>query len=130
VGSQAVNVGSANIAPIAFYAVMAALVGATVGMTLGTLVGPQQINIMFALILTPMLFTGCTQYPWAELGHLRWFQILTLVNPMTYASEGMRGAMVPFVPHMDPLYAAPALVLAVFLFGVIGVRGFLRRAVD
>jgi len=130
VGSAAVNVTGANIAPVVFYAVMASLVGATVGLTLGTLVGPQQINIMFALILTPMLFTGCTQYPWAELGHLRWFQVLTLLNPMTYASEGMRGAMVPFVPHMDPLYAVPALIAAVLVFGTIGIRGFLRRAVD
>jgi ABC-2 type transport system permease protein len=130
VGSQAVNVTGANIGAIAFYAVMAALVGATVGMTLGTLVGPQQINIMFALILTPMLFTGCTQYPWAELGHLRWFQILTLANPMTYASEGLRGAMGPAVPHMDPLYAVPALIAAVLLFGAVGVRGFIRRAID
>ncbi len=130
VGSQALNVTAANVGPIAFYAVMAALVGATVGMTLGTLVGPQQINIMFALILTPMLFTGCTQYPWAELGHLRWFQVLTLANPMTYASEGMRGAMVPALPHMNPAFAIPALCAAVVLFGALGVRGFLRRAVD
>jgi ABC-2 type transport system permease protein len=130
VGAAAVHLTGSNLLPVAFYAVAAALVGATVGMTLGTLVGPQQINIMFALILTPMLFTGCTQYPWAELSHLRWFQILTLANPMTYASEGMRGAMVPGLPHMDPLYAVPALVASILLFGAIGIRGFHRRSVD
>jgi len=130
VGAQAVNLSWANFGPVAFYAVAAALVGSTIGLTLGTLVTPQQINMMFALILTPMLFTGCTQYPWAELGHLRWFQILTLFNPMTYASEGMRAAMVPRIPHMDPRYAVPALIFAILLFGTLGIRGFLRRSID
>ena len=130
VGSQAVDVNWSNIGAIVFYAIAAALSGATIGMTLGTLVNPQQINMMFALILTPMLFTGCTQYPWAELGHLRWFQVLTLVNPMTYASEGMRAAMVPEIPHMSPLYAIPALLLAIVLFGAIGIRGFVKRSVS
>jgi ABC-2 type transport system permease protein len=130
VGAQAVNVGGADLGPILFYSLMAALVGGAIGLTLGTWVEPQQVNIMFALILTPMLFTGCTQYPWAELGHLRWFQILTLANPMTYASEGMRAAMVPSLPHMDPLVAVLALVAATALFGLLGIRGFVRRAVD
>ena len=130
VGPQALNVTTGNIGPIVFYSVMAALVGATIGLTLGTLVGPQQINIMFALILTPMLFTGCTQYPWAELGHLRWFQILTLFNPMTYASEGMRAAMAPNIPHMQPIYSILALIASTLLFGILGLRGFMRRAID
>lgn len=130
VGSAAVHVTPANVGPIALYAVGAALVGATIGLTLGTLVGPQQINIMFALILTPMLFTGCTQYPWAELGHIRWFQILTLFNPMTYASEGMRSAMDPALPHMRVLFAVGAIVIAVVLFGAVGIEGFIRRALD
>lgn len=89
---------------------MTALVGATIGLTPGISVKPQHLNTMFALILTPMLFTGCTQYPWTELGQLRWFHILTLFKPMTYGSEGLRGAMVPADPHMNPLYAAAALV--------------------
>lgn len=130
VGSQAVHLTLHNLGPVVFYSVAAALVGAVIGLTLGTLVNPQQINMMFALILTPMLFTGCTQYPWAELSHLRWFQILTLFNPMTYASEGMRAAMVPRLPHMDPLYAVLALIASVGIFSVLGIRGFLRRSID
>lgn len=130
VGASAVHVSAGNLGPIALYAVGAALVGATIGLTLGTLVGPQQINIMFALILTPMLFTGGTQYPWAELGHVRWFQILTLFNPMTYASEGMRATMDPALPHMQALFAVGAIIIAIALFGGVGVWGFIRRALD
>ena len=33
---------------------------------------------MFALVLTPLLFTGASQYPWASLDHLRWFQLVTI----------------------------------------------------
>ena len=47
------------------------------------------------LIFTPLLFTGCTYYPWGALRNIRWFQILTLFNPLTYAAEGLRYAMVP-----------------------------------
>ena len=61
-----------------------------------------QSLVEFALILTPLLFTGAVQYPWPSLSHLRWFQIVALFNPMTYVSEGLRGAMVPQVPHMRP----------------------------
>jgi ABC-2 type transport system permease protein len=130
IGAAAVHVTWGNVGPIAFYAVMAALIGATIGLTLGTMVRPQQINIMFALILTPMMFTGCTQYPWPELANLRWFQILTLFNPMTYASEGLRGAMIPQVPHLSSLAVVPAVLAFTALFGVLGIRGFLKRAVD
>lgn len=129
VGASAVSITGANIGPIVLYAVLAALSGATIGLTLGTLVEPQQLNMMFALILTPMFFTGCTQYPWAELGHLRWFQIMTLFNPMTYGSEGMRAAMVPALPHLNTVYAVPALLVAIVGFGWLGMRGFSRRAV-
>jgi ABC-2 type transport system permease protein len=57
-------------------------------------------------------------------------QDLTLLNPLTYMSEGVRAAMVPQVPHMRPWIAAALLVVATLLLTVTGVRGFLRRAID
>ena len=38
-----------------------------VGLTLGTLGPRPKINIVFALVLTPLLFTGSTQFPWSSL---------------------------------------------------------------
>jgi ABC-2 type transport system permease protein len=64
------------------FLLLGAVMGSGLGMTLGTLVQPSQISIVFALVLTPLLFTGCTQYPWPSLSSLRWFQVLTLVNPL------------------------------------------------
>src|SRR5207237_4876540 len=75
--------------------VLVALVGAALGLLLGVSVPLQQIPLIFALVLTPLIFTGCTFYPWASLGAIKWFQIVTLFNPLTYAAEGMRYAMVP-----------------------------------
>jgi ABC-2 type transport system permease protein len=110
--------------------ILGALAGSAIGLTLGTWVQPNRINIMFALILTPMLFTGCSQYPWPSLSHLRWFQVVTAFNPMTYASEGMRAALTPSVHHMYPWVCVLGLALSVALFTTIGIRGFLRRAID
>jgi ABC-2 type transport system permease protein len=106
------------------------LVGSCLGMIMGTAVPPNRINVMFALILTPLLFTGASQYPWASLEHLRWFQVVTACNPLTYVSEGMRAAMVPDVPHIRPWVSVLVLAVTIVASLAIGIRLFLRRAVD
>lgn len=119
-----------HIGAVVVFCLLASFIGASLGMSMGTLVEQRQINIMFALVLTPLLFTGCTQYPWSLLDNQRWFQILTLFNPMTYASEGLRGALDPSVPHINPWIAALAALVAVIGFSALGIWGFVRRAVD
>ncbi|RCW38528.1 ABC-2 type transport system permease protein [Halopolyspora algeriensis] len=110
--------------------VLGSLAGGTVGLTVGAAVPPRRINIMFAVILAPLIFTGASQFPWAQLDGLRWFQILCAFNPLTYVSEGMRGALLPWVPHMAPWVCVLALIGACGLFGALGIRFFLRRALD
>jgi ABC-2 type transport system permease protein len=115
---------------IAAFLVLGSLVGAVMGMTLGTLVKPNRINVVFAVVLTPLLFTGSTQFPWQSLDTLRWFQVVCALNPLTYVSEALRAQMAPAVPHL-PLWLC-ALALAGFLvvFGVTSLVGFRRRALD
>jgi ABC-2 type transport system permease protein len=113
--------------------VLTALAGATLGLTIGTLVKPEQIGLMFSLIFTPLLFTGCTYYPWGQLDSIRWFQVITLFNPLTYASEGLRYAMVPAIHgHTLPTLAIGWVLLGLSVtfigFLLIGMRTF-RRAV-
>ena len=110
--------------------VLGSMLGAGLGLLLGTAVVPQRINIVFSLVFTPLLFTGCSQYPWPSLSHLRWFQIVTALNPMTYVSEGMRGALVPYVPHIAPWVCVVVLTCSLVVLMTIGVRGFYRRAID
>lgn len=109
---------------------LGSLLGSAMGLTLGTLVDPQKINLVFALVLTPLLFTGCSQYPWPSLSVLRWFQVVTLVNPLTYISEGARAAMEPGVPHIYSPISVGVAALAVAGFLAVGIRGFRRRAVE
>ncbi|HET7482973.1 MAG TPA: ABC transporter permease [Actinomycetota bacterium] len=109
--------------------VLGALVGAGIGLVIGTHVPPTKIQIVFALVFTPLLFTGSSQYPWPSLSHLRWFQVVTALNPMTYVSEGMRAALVPQVPHIQPWISVTVLVVAVTVLMTIGMRGFRRRAI-
>lgn len=109
---------------------LGAALGAAIGLTLGTLVPPTKITIMFAVIFTPLLFTGCTQYPWPSLARLRWFQVVTAFNPLTYVSEAMRAALVPSVHHISPWIDVPVVIGSIAVFAAIGMAGFRRRALD
>ena len=110
--------------------ILGALVGAGFGLLLGTAVQPQRISLVFSLVFTPLLFTGCSQYPWPSLARLRWFQVLTAANPMTYVSELLRGALTPVVPHIEPWICIVVLAGAISALLALGIRGFYRRAID
>ena len=56
-------------------------------------------------------------------------QVLVLINPLVYVSEGMRGMLTPSLPHMSPPVVAGALVVLSSLFLALGLRAFDRRAV-
>ncbi len=100
------------------------------GLTMGTLVPPNRISIAFSLVLTPLLFTGCSQYPWPTLDRLRWFQVVTAFNPLTYLSEGMRGALVPASTTSGRRYASSLSCSRWQSSPRSGSRGFIRRAID
>ncbi len=124
-----VDLAGANWAGLVGVLLVGAVAGAAVGLVLGTAVPPNRINIAFAVVLTPLIFTGATFYPWAALGSLRWFQVVTLFNPLTYVSEGMRGALTSG-PHLGSGWIALGLAGSLAVFGAWGLRGFEGRAVD
>lgn len=114
--------------------VLTAFVGASLGLLIGTMIKPEHISLMFTLIFTPLLFTGCTYYPWAELYRIRWFQVVTLLNPLTYAAEGLRYAMVPPLggrpfPTLGIVYILIALGVSVTGAIVLGSKTFRARVV-
>lgn len=120
----------ADVPLVAVFLVLGALVGAAVGLTLGTLVSASKINIIFALVLTPLLFTGSTQFPWSSLSRLRWFQVVCAFNPLTYVSEGVRGTLLASVTHIAPGICVLVLLGFLAIFTTTGIRGFRRRAID
>lgn len=119
-----------GLAPALLVVVLGALLGAAMGLTIGTAVPPRRISVLFAVIFTPLLFTGSVQYPWPTLGDLRWFQVLSALNPLTYVSEGIRASLVPALPHIPLWICLIVSVLAIAVFTLLGIRGFLRRALD
>lgn len=110
--------------------VLGAWAGAAAGLALATAIPPQRVMMVFTLILTPLLFTGCAQYPWHSLSRIRWFQVISLVNPLTYLSEGMRAVLAPGVQHLNTGICVTALVVFGVVFSVLGIWGFERRAID
>ena len=64
-----------------------------------------------------------------SLHSLRWFQVVTLFNPLTYVSEGMRATLTT-LPHLGGGWIALGIGAGLVLFAVLGLRGFGRRAVD
>jgi ABC-2 type transport system permease protein len=101
-----------------------------IGLYLGTAIAPQQIGLMFSVILAPMIMFGCTYYPWTGLARVPAMKWAVLINPLVYVSEGMRAALTPGVPHMPlaAILAALVAVIAIFLF--LGLRAFDRRAMS
>jgi ABC-2 type transport system permease protein len=109
--------------------VLASLVAGALGLTIGTSVKPQQIGLIFGVVVLPITFLGCVYYPWKQLEHLRWLQIGVLVNPIVYMSEGLRAAVTPSLEHMNPVMIVTMLLVALCLLTWLGVRGFLRRVI-
>ena len=106
-----------------------AFLASAVGLTLGCSIGQTQIGLMFSLVLAPMIFFGCTYYPWSALARFPILQKAVLVNPVVYASEGLRSALVPQFPHLSVVAILAALVLFNLAFLAAGLRQFRRKAV-
>jgi ABC-2 type transport system permease protein len=110
--------------------ILAGLTAGALGLALGTIVRPQQVGLMFAIVVVPITFLGCVYYPWALLHSIRWLQLLVLVNPLVYMSEALRAALTPDLPHMSPIMSLGALAIATTILGTIGVRAFVRRTLS
>jgi ABC-2 type transport system permease protein len=118
--------------PLSFVIVtlLVAMFAACGGLALGCSIDQTHIGLMFSLVLTPMIFFGCTYYPWSALNSFPILQKVVLVNPLVYASEGLRGTLVPQFPHL-PIWAVfVALVFFDSLLLALGLRKFRKKAVS
>jgi ABC-2 type transport system permease protein len=108
---------------------LAGILSAALGLTLGTHVQPRFSGLLFAVVIGPLMLFGCAYYPWASLTALGAVRYLFLLNPLTFMSEAMRLAVTPDIPHM-PL---PLLLLGLVGFGalftLLGTRSFARRTI-
>src|ERR1700722_4166884 len=78
---QAPHVHVTNWALLVLILAAASLLTAALGLLLGTVMDPRKMQMLFAVILLPATMLGCVYYPWSALHHIRWLQIVVLVNP-------------------------------------------------
>jgi len=109
---------------------LVALFSAAGGLMLGCSVGQTQIGLMFSLVLAPMIFFGCVYYPWSALSGFPILQKLVLLNPLVYASEGLRGTLAPQYPHISIVAVAGALAVFDAVLIVGGLKKFYGKAVS
>ena len=119
------------LSPLTFAVVtlLVALLSACGGLALGCSIDQTKIGLMFSLVLTPMIFFGCTYYPWSALGSFPILQKIVLLNPLVYASEGLRGTLVPQFPHVPIIAVLLGLLIFDLLFLIIGLRQFRHKSV-
>jgi ABC-2 type transport system permease protein len=125
-----VHVHVANWFMLIAVLILASLVSGAMGLSIGANVKPQQIGLIFSIVVVPITFLGCVYYPWALLKYVRWLQIAVLFNPIVYMSEGLRAALTPGIPHMSYFAILGALVLSLAALTYFGVKGFLRRVIS
>ncbi len=110
--------------------VLVSLFSACGGLALGCSMDQQHIGLMFSLVLTPMIFFGCTYFPWSALDKFPILQKVVLINPLVYASEGLRGTLVPQFSHLPLLAVVIALIAFDALLLLVGLRQFQNKAVS
>ena len=106
---------------------IAAVVGASLGLAIGTRAKPQQVPLVFSILVIPITFLGATYYPWTRLSAIAWLKWTVLINPLVYMSEAFRAALTPQIPHMPLIALYLALLGAAGILGWIGVSGFRNR---
>ena len=118
--------------PIVFVAiiVLVATFSACGGLALGSSINQQHIGLMFSMLITPMIFFGCTYYPWSALASFPILQKVVLINPLVYASEGMRATLVPQFPHLSMTAILIALVIFDVLLLMVGLRQFEKKSIS
>jgi ABC-2 type transport system permease protein len=121
-----------NVQPLELATVLplAAVLGASLGLAIGTRVNPRQVPLLFGVIVIPITFLGATYYPWATLTPIEWLKWLVLINPLVYMSEGFRLSLTPQFPHMPTWAVYVGLIGYTAALGAWGIQGFRKRVLS
>jgi ABC-2 type transport system permease protein len=125
------NIGITFTHPIEFAVIMLliALLAAAGGLAMGCSVGQTHIGLLFSMVLAPMIMFGCAYYPWSALKSFPILQMVVLINPLVYASEGLRGTLAPHVPHMPVMLVIAVLALADLALIAFSLNRFQRKTI-
>ncbi|MFE5096235.1 recombinase family protein [Streptomyces sp. NPDC056638] len=107
--------------------VLSALLASTLGLLLGTAIDASAFGALLGLLLVAATMLGCVYYPWTALDSIGWVQVLTLINPLVYMSEGLRANLTPATGHMPTWAYLTALTVGTAALGYLALRRFTRR---
>ncbi len=107
-----------------------AVLSAAFGLTMGTRIKPQQVPLLFAVVVLPITFLGAVYYPWEALAPIKWLQIIVLINPLVYMCEGFRLSLTTDVQHMPVWAIYTAMIGFTALLTWVGIGGFRRRVLS
>jgi ABC-2 type transport system permease protein len=119
----------AHVGSIVLVTIFGAVAFSMMGLYLGCVVAAQQIGLLFGIVVAPMIMFGCAYYPWRGLDAAPLVKYLVLLNPLTYIAEGLRGVLIPAMPHMPLPAVLGALTVMTLVFWRLGLRAFMKRAV-
>jgi ABC-2 type transport system permease protein len=108
---------------------LVALLSSSGGLALGCSIGQTQIGLMFSLVVAPMMMFGCAYYPWSALKFVPVLQYAVLINPLVYASEGLRGSLMPDISHIPGPAVVGALIAIDAVLLVFGLKQFQKKTV-
>jgi ABC-2 type transport system permease protein len=124
-----------TLIPLIGIMLLYALSSAALGLIIGSALSADKIYLLFTVIFSATLYTGCVYYTWSAISSIKVLQIITLFNPLTYASEGLRYAMVPPV-HGQAVSTLPigwallGLSVSFLIFLAIGIQIFHKRVIS
>lgn len=104
--------------------ILIALISATLGLLVGTIIKPMQVAAMFPGFLMPMVFSGAIFFNWKELTNVPIFQKLILINPMVYANEALRYVLTPQIDSMAIEYSLAGIIVSILVLGYFGFKRF------
>ncbi|HLI71538.1 MAG TPA: hypothetical protein VKV19_17415 [Ktedonobacteraceae bacterium] len=112
-----------------------ALSSSALGLLIGSGLSADKIYLLFTLVFSATMYTGCVYYTWSSISSIKVLQIITMFNPLTYASEGLRYAMVPPIDGQVattlPIgWALLGLSASFVIFLTIGIRIFHKRVIS
>lgn len=112
-----------------------ALSSAALGLVIGSALPADKIYWVFTLLFSATLYTGCVYYTWSSISSIKALQIVTLFNPLTYGSEGLRYVMIPLThgqatPTLPIGWALLGLGASCVVFLIVGIRIFHKRVIS
>ena len=109
---------------------LACVMAAALGLTFGTLFDPRTVPLLFGVDRRPAHVPRLHLLPvGSRSSRSAWLQILVLVNPLVYMSEGFRAALTNS-PHMSLWAIYPVMIGFTALFIWLGISGFKKRVLS